>query len=182
LVVIAVAGHGNGAASASPDVVTYDGASATLAQSLWSGNRAWSGIYFLLDAQLPGAPGAYSVTVGTFEFAAAANVFEFSGIDQSNPIDAIGGGTGANCSSDDPSDSIDVASVNAWIVSSVAAFGSGAATPLSGQVLTYSTTVAGLGFVAGYRGPETSTGSRTIAWRMTSCNNSAHTLVALRPQ
>jgi hypothetical protein len=121
------------------------------------------------------------VTVGTFEFAAGANVLEFKGVNQVTPVDAIGGSAGNNCCCDDPSDAVTIATANSWILTTVSTFGAGTGSPLSSQTSSYSTTIGGLGFMAGYRGPEATTGSKTITWDMTSCNASAQALMAIRP-
>jgi hypothetical protein len=181
LIAILVSGDGNSSANASPDIIRYNNVQATKAHEFWSGNRVWSGIYYLVDSQLPSTTGSYSVTIGTFEFAAVVSVLEFRGVNQTTPIDAFAGSGGGNCCCDDPSDVVTTTTANAWLLSSVATFGTGEGAPLSSQTTVYTTTIGGLGFMSGYRGPEATAGAKTITWDMGNCNASGHTLVAIRP-
>jgi hypothetical protein len=189
LVVALVASDANGQAQAKPASVSYvtgaTSAAFTLAKEVWSGNRVWSGIYFIRDASLPAA-GSYTVRItgSGSEFAKVANVYELKGVDQVNPIDnagaATGGGTAGNCSSSDPTGSVTTVTSNAFLLTTVGTFGTDAGTPSSGQVQTLTRSAGSIGFKAGYKAM-TPIGGTTIIWDMTNCNQSSNALVALKP-
>jgi hypothetical protein len=180
MVVVLIAGDGNTQAGATPTGLTYNSVSMTLAQQVWSGNRAWSGIYYLLDAQLPAATGTYTVHITGSQMGKVVNVLELRGIDQASPVLSVGGSPGGNCSSDDPSDPITTAVDNALILTTVATFGTEAGTPSSLQTETFAGNDGSVGFKGGFLGP-VAAGTRTITWDMTNCNASSQALLALRP-
>ncbi|MBN2196302.1 MAG: hypothetical protein JW751_26045 [Polyangiaceae bacterium] len=90
LLLVGLACRGNNAAQAQPDEVRFNGVtgpSLTLANSAWSQNQAWAGIYYLRDAQLPG-PGSYHLIVSGVEFGVRAYVAELRGVNQNTPVSA----------------------------------------------------------------------------------------------
>jgi hypothetical protein len=187
VVVALVASQGNSVGDAKPTAVTYDGASFTLAKEVFSGNQAWSGIYYIKDANL-GAAAQHQVriTTSTNAFAKIANIYELKGVDQVNSIDnngaATGGTSSANCASDDPSDALTTVTNRSFLVSTVALFGSDSGGPnaMTGQTQTFTTVQGGLGFKAGYKAA-LPIGSTLITWDMTNCNNASHAIVAFKP-
>ena len=189
VVVVMVASDGNNQTGARISGVSYmNGATAlplTLAHELWSGNRVWSGIYWIRDAQLP-APGNYSVRVtgSGAEFAKIASVYELKGVDQTNPVDNVGravaGGATGNCGTSDPNHSVTTVTNNTWVLSTVSTFGTDAGSVQTGQTQTHSSVSGGMGFKASYK-PNLPIGSNNIRWNMTNCNAAAHALVALKP-
>lgn len=184
-----VASDANSQALAKPASVSYvngaNSAAFTLAKEVWSGNRVWSGLYFIRDANLPG-PGNYTVRItgSGQEFAKVASVYELKGVDQANPIDnagaATGGGTAGNCAGADPTATVTTVTNNAFLLTTVGTFGTDAGTASSGQTQTYSQSVGGIGFKAGYKAM-LAAGSTTVRWDMTNCNQSANAAAALKP-
>ena len=184
MVVVLVAGDGNSQASATPTSVIYNGNAMTLGQGVWSGNLAWSGIYYMLDTALPATAGTYPVQVIGAALGKVANVIELVGIDQTPPF--VGGGSArASCGTSGtglgpPSDSIATTVARELILTTAALFTTTTATPGSGQTQTFTGTDGMLRFVGGYFGP-TGVGSHAIGWNNTLCNDSAQALMALKP-
>jgi hypothetical protein len=135
-------------------------------------------IFTISDASLPG-PSTNTLRITGAEFGKIVNIYELRGVDQTNPTAAVGGGSGVNCSGDDPSDSVSTSVANPFMLTTVATFGSDAGTATTGQTQTYSFSNGAMGFKAGHKANYAST--TLITWDMTSCNASAHSLVALRP-
>jgi hypothetical protein len=187
-VVALVATQANNQTDARPTAVSYDGVNFTLAREVYSGNQAWSGIYYIKEANL-GAVGAHSVrvTTSTNAFAKIANILELKGVDQVNSIDnagaATGGSNGANCESDDPNDAVTTVTNKAFLVTTVGLFGgsdAGGPNATTGQTQTLTALQGQLGFKAGYKSA-IPIGSTALRWDITSCNNSSHALVAFKP-
>src|SRR5260221_693694 len=153
----------------------------TLAKQVWSGNRVTASVYYIKDAALP-APGTYTVSLSGGEYVKIANVYELRGIDQTGPVEAAGGSSGASCNSDDPSDSIASVTANDFIVSGVATFGSNLGSPNGTPqvpVEAYTNQAGSLGFKSGYV-LNSASGAHSIGWDMSSCDGSAQALLAFK--
>jgi hypothetical protein len=178
----AVVSDGSSQTASATTSASYDGKSMTLAKQVWSGNRVTASVYYLKDASLP-APGTYTVSLSGGDYVKMANVYELRGIDQASPIEAVGGSSGGDCASDDPSDSITTATANAFIVSAVASFGLNLGSPNGNPqapLEAYTNQAGSLGFKSGYL-LNSGSGAHTVGWDMTSCNPSAQALVAFKP-
>ncbi len=178
LIAALVSSDGNSQATARPTVPTYNNQAMTLRREVWSGNRVMASIFTINDAMLPG-PGSYTFHITGAEFGKIVNLYELRGVDQVNPVAAVGGTSGVNCSGDDPSDSVSTSVANTFMLTTVATFGSDAGSPTTMQTQTYSFTNGSMGFKAGYKANYVS--ASLITWDMSSCNASAHSLVTLRP-
>ena len=182
MVVVAVASDGSSQAASMTTSASYDGKSMTLAKQVWSGSRVTASIYYIKDATLPG-PGTYTVSISGGDYVKIANVYELRGIDQAAPLEAVGGGSGGDCASDSPSDSITIVTTNAFVVSAVAAFGLNLGSPNGNPqapVEAYTTGAGSLGFKSGYL-LNSASGAHTIGWTMTSCNPTAQALASFKP-
>jgi hypothetical protein len=178
LIAALVASDGNSQATARPSVPTYNMQPMTLRREVWSGNRVMASIFTINDMSLPG-PGPYPFRISGGEFGKTVNLYELRGVDQGNPVAAVGGTSGNNCDNDDPSDSVSTSVANTFMLTTVASMGSDAGTPTTMQTQTYTFLNGGMGFKAGYKANYASTS--LITWNMSSCNNTAHSLVTLRP-
>ena len=182
LVVVAAVSDGSSQAASATTSASYDGKSMTLAKQVWSGNRVTASLYYVKDATLP-APGTYTVSISGGDYVKIANVYELRGIDQTAPLEAVGGGSGGDCASDSPSDGITTVTTNAFVVSAVAAFGLNLGSPNGNPrapVEAYTNQAGSLGFKSGYL-LNSATGAHTVGWTMTSCNPTAHALAAFKP-
>ncbi|HEX6764784.1 MAG TPA: hypothetical protein VF103_04885, partial [Polyangiaceae bacterium] len=180
LIAAMVSSDGNSQATARPTAITYNSVAMVLRREVWSGNRVMSSIFTLGEANLPAASATpYVLRITGAEFGKIVNVYELKGVDLANPVAAVGGTSGVNCSSDDPSDSVSTATANTFMLTTVATFGTDAGTATTGQTQTFSFNNGAMGFKAGYKA-NYATGS-LITWDMTNCNASAHALVTLRP-
>lgn len=181
VVVVIVGSDGSSQSASATSGATYDNKSMTLAKQVWSGDRVSAQIYYIKDALLPG-PGSYTVAVTGGDYVKIANVMELRGIEQSTVVDASGGSSGASCNGDDPSDGITTTTANDFIVSGVASYGSYAGSPNGSPqtgVEAYSDQAGSLGFRSAYIA-NASVGARTLGWDLTSCDRSAHVLVAFK--
>lgn len=159
----------------------------TRAIAEWSGTRAWAGIYYLLDRDLPSTPGQYSVIVnpgsGTSSFALAANVIEATGVDQVVPLDVASSNSGLNCASMQPVASAAVGGAGELVLAIASLFGSGATNTTvqaSGQTTTLQvSTAAAFGVLGGFELPVSS--PLSIGWNATSCNNWGEAVVSFLP-
>jgi hypothetical protein len=182
LVVVVVASDGSSQSASATSSASYDGKSMTLAKQVWSGYRVTASVYYIKEASLPG-PGTYTVSISGGDYVKIANVYELRGMDQTHPIEAVGGSSGAACNNDGPSDGIATATANDFIVSGVGTFGLNLGSPNGNPqapVEAYTNQAGSLGFKSGYL-LNSSSGAHTVGWDMTSCDASAQALVAFKP-
>jgi hypothetical protein len=181
LIAAMVSSDGNSQATSRPTAVTYNNVAMALRREVWSGNRIMSSIFTLGESSLP-APSAtpYVLRITGAEFGKIVNVYELKGVDLTNPVAAVGGTSGNNCSTDDPSDAVSTSVAGTFMLSTVGTFGTDAGTATTGQTQTYTFNNGSMGFKAGYKA-NFPTGGSIITWDMTNCNASSHALVTLRP-
>jgi hypothetical protein len=181
VVVVLVGSDGSSMSASATTSATYDGKSMTLAKQVWGGDRVTASIYYIKDSALPG-PGTYSVSITGGDYVKIANVIELRGIDQNTLLDGTAGTSGDSCTSDGPNDNITTTVSNDFILTAVAAFGlnlgSPKGTPQTPQE-AYTDQAGSLGLRTGYVA-NASAGMRSVGWDMTSCDHSAHVLVAFR--
>lgn len=189
MILVGVAGYGNSAGGAEPSSVKYNNVTMTKVGTGRYQNNSYAGIYFLLDADLPGA-GTYNVLSTKSDLAGTVlNIIELTGVRQVVPA-AHSGSAYGNCGTADPISTIAIGSVGSWTYDIAAAFGGNTggtalAGPQGAPAATKTVDVLGpdsmLG-IGGYRGPYNTTGSYTgVGWSLTSCNGGSHVIVALEP-
>jgi hypothetical protein len=180
VILIAVAADGNTAPVAKPETVTYGGIAGVLAREEFT-SRAWAGIYSVVIPQAQAA-GNNTVIVSNSEFGVIVNVVEFRGVDRMTPVEANGGGLNAQCSSDDPSDSVTTISPDSWLFSVVSMFNwqMPVGSPGAGQTETLDAGISSMGAIGGYK-PNVAVGVNTMTWDVTLCDRGAHVVVALEP-
>jgi hypothetical protein len=181
LIALVVGSDGSSQGGSATSGASYNQQSMLLARQVWAGDRVTASIYYLADASLP-APGVYTVSISGGDYVKIANLYELRGIDQSLPLEASAGSSGASCTSDDPSDAISTATANDFIISGVATLGSNLGSPTGNPqapIEAYTSQGGSLGFKSGYVQNATA-GARTIGWDMTSCDRSAHVLAAFK--
>ncbi len=182
LVVVVVGSDGSSQSGSATTSASYDGKSMTLARQVWSGSRVTASIYYIKDANLP-APGTYQISISGGDYVKVAHVYELRGMEQGTSVDATGGSGGTSCNGDDPSDTVAGTTGNAFVVSAVAAFGLNLGNPSGNPqapIEAYTNQAGSLGFKSGYL-LNAPAGNKTVSWDMTSCDSSAHALVAFRP-
>ncbi len=188
MILVGVASYGNSLAGAKPSSVKYNNVTMTkVGTTDYYQNNSYAGVYYLLDADLPGA-GTYNVvSTKSDPHGTVLNIIELTGVNQAAPA-ANGGATFGNCGSADPISTIVVGAVGSWTYDIGAAFGGNTggtalAGPQGAPAATKTVDVLGsdsmLG-IGGYRGPYSTTGSYTgVGWSLTSCNGGAHVIVAI---
>lgn len=188
LVVIGIATRGNGS-FAKPASVRYGTVSTapTLQKEITTVNQAWAGIYTLPNSVLPAATTMSNVTI-TFQttgdtFGAIANVLELTNVDQTNPIDALGGTAHGQCNGS-VIDTISTATDGALVYSVLSMYGNSVTAPgtTSGQtVLMPFQLQANTGGIAGALSPGGPINNMQFIWGAGSCFTAAQALVAFRP-
>jgi hypothetical protein len=191
LVVLALALAANSTGSV-PEIVTFGGQPMTFYPMPpavpFGNNQAFVSFFYLLDASLGGA-GTKTVMLDATGGSnnptqMRANLLEFRGVHQTQPINVAVTANNGNCGSGQfPVHTITTTTNGSYIVDLAAAFTGGSVTATQQGSLTQTmnyTNASPLAAVAGYRGPLTPA-AYTVGWNINSCNNSAHYIIALRP-
>jgi hypothetical protein len=187
MVLVAVASLGANATAARPELVTYAGRAmrAYGNPATYGTPSAFVAYYYLLDSELPAAPGAATVVIDSRPDSQLArleaNVLEFRGVEQATPIDSVVGATGGGCGAV-ATLQISVVTSGSFVYSLAAYEWGSPATPLGTltQTLDENINFGNLRGVGGFRGP-LNAGNYSVGWSTQSCNNSAHRVIAIRP-
>ncbi len=182
LVVVLVSSRGNNEPQAEPDTVTFAGATMTKATGYWSGNQAWSGLYYILDAALPAGPGSYSVVITAVgSMGIVASAVEATGMVQTGTVDTVAAAayllscnTGATIEH-----SVTLTGTRDLVVDVISTWGAGSGVALSGQTELVDAVNVGATGIGGYV-LQTSAGAKSIGWTVLGCNNASHSVAAFK--
>jgi hypothetical protein len=175
-----------------PEVVTFNGIAMTqypvASATPFGNNQAFVAVYYLLDASLGGAGTktiALDATGGMNNpTQLRANLLEFKGVHQTTPISNAVNATAGNCGSSQwPIHAITTQNAQSFLVDIAAAYTGGGVTGTASGGLTNTLSYVSsspLAALGGYRGP-LAVGTYTVGWNVSACNNSSHTILALRP-
>lgn len=163
-----------------PPTVTYGGKAMTAGSAYYSGNQAWSGIYYILDADLPSTSGdkTFVVTGNTNNTVGlTARVVELLNVDQSSPVGASPSKKGQQGCSNTLSTS--GLATDSWVFSNMTIWAD-VTLSATGSQTAFSTLEAGDGSsVAGY---EANVEDSTHGWSCSSTQNWSHVMLALQPE
>jgi hypothetical protein len=187
LVLLAMAQNGN-AGSSVPEIVSFGGVQMLQYGTLFGNNQAFVSYWYLVDNQLGGV-GDKTVLINATggqdnPTQIRANLLEFRGVNQSQPINVAVTANNGNCGSGQhPIHSITTTTAGSFLVDLAAAYLNGGTTATPSGSLTQTMSYVSsspLGAMAGYRGP-LAVGTYTVGWTVGACNNSSHYIIALRP-
>ena len=191
IVILALSQNGNSTGSV-PEVVRFAGTQMVqypvVSSTPFGNNQAFTSIWYLLDTSLGGA-GAKTVELDATggqnnPTQLRANLLEFKGVNQAQPINVAVTANNGNCGSGQhPIHAITTVTNGSFLVDLASAYtGSSVTYTPSGSLTNTMAYVSSspLAALAGYRGP-LAPGSYTVGWTISGCNNSAHYIIALQP-
>ena len=155
------------------NTVSYNGDAMTLIDSEDNGNSAHVSLWYLVNPDTGTHPVEISLAVAT---TVAAGAVSFTGVNQTDPINAFNGATGTSTA---PAVSLTTTVDEAWIIDVVGTNG-GTVTPGTGQVERWNTieaTTRG----AGSTEFTSSSGTFSMSWTKSASSNWAIVAAALKP-
>lgn len=190
LLLLALATLAGTPASAQPKVVRYGSTDMHFfgTPPAFGTPSAFASFYYLVDAELPQNPGTQNITIDATVAGQTvqliANVVEFTGVEQATPFDSSARNTGTGCGAISPI-AITVVTSGAllydlvsaeWLTTASTIAPVGTLTPTMDLNANYKNLRA----LGGTRGP-VNAGNYSVGWATSSCNSSAHYVLAVRP-